>query len=309
MDKRRNGFTLIEIIVVVAIIAILAALGIPSVQNVIDESQISADLATLSMLNKMSVAYGVTNGIRNEDVFYGYDSDPNRLTRLVDTGYFESLPKAQVNGEEFNWSIDDQVWYYSKYVSNIGNMTEIIFDENFNIHDYINTFPDRWHATENGLEGDYGLLFIPNNRDEYSITTLAALEEGTGRGYGILFETAVGEEGTDDTGYCLQFDRGLDGVAIRPRINGNELGPEVVVRNNLNSLIPSDRADEWWAEQHEVQMDVSRVDDGTKTITVSIDGVVVIEDHEFESEITADMNNTGFRVWGDTTQYESIKIE
>ncbi len=67
-------------------------------------------------------------------------------------------------------------------------------------------------------------MFIPNERDEYTITTEAVLDTGSGHGYGIMFDTTV-DHGLDsnqydDDGYCLQFDRGYgNGEIIITRKN------------------------------------------------------------------------------------------
>ncbi len=46
-----------------------------------------------------------------------------------------------------------------------------------------------------------------------------------------------------------------------------------------------------------------------KAVNVYIDGSLVISDFEYETEIEPGDNNTGFRVWGESTQYKSITIE
>jgi len=55
MNKKQNGFTLIELMIVVAIIGILAAIAIPAYQNYIIRAQVSEGL-TLATRAKTSVS-------------------------------------------------------------------------------------------------------------------------------------------------------------------------------------------------------------------------------------------------------------
>ncbi len=57
MQKRKNAFTLIELIVVIAILAILAVALIPLINNFIEKSRISRIMTTISSLETAAVAY------------------------------------------------------------------------------------------------------------------------------------------------------------------------------------------------------------------------------------------------------------
>ncbi|MEG0177878.1 type II secretion system protein, partial [Anaerorhabdus sp.] len=69
-NKRKNGFTLIELIVVIAILAVLGMLLVPQISGYIDASQ-SATCANNRKLIERSIALSEAN-----------DVDPTTLTTL-----------------------------------------------------------------------------------------------------------------------------------------------------------------------------------------------------------------------------------
>jgi hypothetical protein len=151
------------------------------------------------------------------------------------------------------------------------------------------------------LYSDYGLLFIPNDNESYTITASATLGEATNYGtnsggYGLLFETVL-DKNNKDTGYSLQFDRGYNGIIIRQRANGNESGPIIAVTRKDNSLIPSSKRDEWWTETHTVVLSVTAIpNSNNKSVNVWIDGSKIIDNFIIESAVSLG-GNTGLRTW------------
>ncbi len=212
-----------------------------------------------------------------------------------------------MEGESFNWIVDSQRWTYSLYeLAGLGSAS----------YQFSGLFPDdflktgSWKIGDEGFSSSYGLLFIDNNQDEYILKSTAQLSEGTGGGYGILFETSLTDP-DHDTGYVLQFDRGYNGIIIRPRTNGSEGSPLLTLKNDDNPIIPSSKRDEWWANEHEITMQVTQSDagDGTKIMSAWIDGTQIITNWQFESNTAADNNFTGMRSWGDTTIYSGLDIQ
>ena len=62
LNKRRGGFTLVEIMIVVAIIALLAAIAVPSFLRARKRSQATSTLETLRMIDGAKDQYAIENG-------------------------------------------------------------------------------------------------------------------------------------------------------------------------------------------------------------------------------------------------------
>lgn len=63
MNKKKKGFTLIELIVVIAILAILAAISIPRLSGLQENANKKAIVANLKMINNAAVTYAANNNV------------------------------------------------------------------------------------------------------------------------------------------------------------------------------------------------------------------------------------------------------
>jgi hypothetical protein len=257
------------------------------------------------MINKATDMYSITLGYDYEDVFDGFTTDDARLEELVSTGFLGSVPEPQYQGAEFQWDIESQEWIYVNDAAE--GYTNYVFSElDVDDFDYTNT----WTNGEDGFSSTYGLLFVDNDKSEYTVTSTATLSEGDAGGYGVLFETSVDED-DNDSGYVLQFDRGYGSILIRKRVDGKEENPIVSVDNSDNSIIPSSKRDDWWTEEHDIKLEVSNVSgqDDKKYVTVSVDGDTVIEKLMVDANEDVSSNVTGFRSWGSETTYSELTVE
>lgn len=177
-----------------------------------------------------------------------------------------------------------------------------------NLDDFLRT--GSWSQDENGIKSNFGMFFIENDKEEYTITLNATLSEvwqssTPGGGFAILIDTSL--DGTSDSGYALQFDRGLGGIALRERINGNEQPRDINISNAENPLIPESKRDEWWHNPRELSVNVSNSSTpGKKNLSVSIDGTNILSGHEINANSAS--SHTGFRSWHSETTYHDVTI-
>jgi predicted ribosomally synthesized peptide with SipW-like signal peptide len=177
-----------------------------------------------------------------------------------------------------------------------------------------------WTTTERGfytpIPSAYNdsTLFIPNDRESYTLVSRATLGLGshstnTSGGYGIFFETSFSGTGVD-TGYILQFDRAYQQIHIRRRINGQEHRPIAVVTHAENGMIPTDRRDPWWTSEHRIDIQVtpSVTDSDVKYVTVRIDQVDIFNHVEIVG-LSAAYNHTGLRTWLSEADFHSLSID
>jgi general secretion pathway protein G len=92
--KRRQGFTLIEIMIVMAIIVILMAVAIPYYQKSV-------------LRAKESVLHSNLYTIRTVIDEYSYDKQkaPSTLHDLVSEGYLREVPRDPMTGSNDSWKI------------------------------------------------------------------------------------------------------------------------------------------------------------------------------------------------------------
>lgn len=174
-----------------------------------------------------------------------------------------------------------------------------------------------WSINEEGLfvsgSGNNDLLFIGNNKNEYTLTTKFRLYDNPGDngGLGIFFETQINNDRDNrDTGYILQFDRGLSEIVLRKRDDGKESNSSDMLLARIgnrststviNNNIPYKTDSTWWEAEKELSISVQESTvPGKKLLTVSLDGEVLLKDFQIESDIQASNNHTGFRAWNNS---------
>lgn len=316
--KNISGFTFVEIIVVIVIIGILAAIIIPGLTRYIDFAREKADLEQLGILNRVTKAFRLENSM--SDPFLDTENNSLKLMGELVTKQFLSeplipkLPKAK-----FEWSLqdtfEDSQWIYLKEIDTASNSISHIF-RNKDLNDYpIKDFI--WGQTEDGFYSSYGVLFVKNPKDYYSITSVATLSDGGSNngGYGIFFETTLNDK-KKDTGYVLQFDRGKGGILINSRDKSSEttlleIGNFKKPNNKQkNSDIIPLKEDPWWTNPHSITLKVSASSKpGKKELQVSIDGKSVLESYEIDTNNRVGEKLTGLRSWHVRTDYEELVIQ
>jgi len=330
--NNKKGFTLIELVIVIALLGILSTIGIPRFIGYVNHSRIAVDQANLKILNTTTTLYRIKYNITNPDVFEGIDTDEKRIEELVDKDFLNYAPEPQVKNGEFSWHMNSQKWLHSTFEIAEGSLSEYYFSEmtksDFLFNSWGGGGGSTWSINDEGLSvtGSNGndLLFIGNDKSEYTLTSNFKLNENTNNngGLGIFFETILDKDNDNkDSGYILQFDRGYSEIVLRKRVDGREsssYGGELLVRIGNrststieNETIPYKTDSEWWESEKELSLTVKNSETtGSKLITVFLDGEVILNDYEIESDIQEPNNHSGFRAWGNqpATIYD-LKVE
>ncbi len=316
IKNSKTAFTLIELIVVIAVLAIIAAIAVPNLFGMIDKAQISADQATLTNLNKVTLVYKTTKNITAQDIFEGVNTDEERIEVLVNEGLFHEVVKPKYKDTQFLWHTDSQKWLYSLYMISDNTVSRYLFSS-MQLSDFIfNTWGggggSTWSINENGLfvtgTGNNDMLYMGNAKSEYTLNTNFKLNNNPGQngGVGIFFETIINKDKQyRDSGYILQFDRGYSEIVIRKRVEGIETTDNIVTRIGnrststiKNTNIPYKTNSDWWESEKELSLSVKESGTpGKKLVTIVLDGEVLISDFEIDSDIEAENNHTGFRAW------------
>jgi hypothetical protein len=177
--------------------------------------------------------------------------------------------------------------------------------------------PNSWSSEENealiGASRESRILFPITNDDEYTLTVIAQLDEGTVGGYGILFDTIVEEDDYyKDTGFAFQFDRGYTsygGMILRPRITGREQNPIWTQLPYYFDLFP-DKADhpDWWTDVHEIKIHVESINTDTRQATFYIDNIELAS-VQYNDVRDGTQVYVGFRGWSSSTSYYSLTVQ
>ncbi|MDY0235428.1 MAG: prepilin-type N-terminal cleavage/methylation domain-containing protein [Gudongella sp.] len=308
IKRNKTGFTLIELIVVIAVLGILAAIAIPRFSGSTKSAKIKVDTANLSTLNKSTQLYAVKNNASTEDIFKGVTSDTDRMEVLITNALLTEVIIPLQDKVKFKWNIGDQIW-------TLGPDSILYGSAGINMQELLKS-PLQTHTwNKNGSDGiksTYGTIFTKNENEDYTITSKAILGTGTNGGYGIFFETSVDENTEIDTGYILQFDRGRGSIIIKERGSDPVTGAQTEKNSaysNAETKVLLEKDDPWWTSTHDIQLDVSTVSGNDKKLSISIDGTKTGEDFFFTSTTSAMSNYTGFRAWGNESNFSSLEIQ
>jgi prepilin-type N-terminal cleavage/methylation domain-containing protein len=314
MDDK--GFTLIELIAALAILILLISFVMPQVLITIRNSRIATDLNNLALLNRVTKIYEIDKSIfePGKKIFMDSQTESEKMEELISNGYLSKIVKPNLRENEFLWHNSLTIWYYSLFpIDEMGSSTFTFGSDQSHIHqDFV--FTNSWTSSENDISSSFGRLFIPNNREEYSIEVVAKLEDGSSGGFGVFFETEFNEG--NDTGYIVQFDRGYGAgeILVKKRDNGVEQNPPLFRVSHSPEKFPSKHEDpEFWNSKQIINLRVKNtIEPGVKSLDVSIlvneEQKEVIRDFNFVSNVSPEKNVSGFRAWGTRSYYYSFKV-
>jgi type IV pilus assembly protein PilA len=100
-NKRKKGFTLIELMVVMAIIGILSSIAVPNFLGQKDEAKLKADQITSQNI-ALAVKSELIKGKTTQEI-------SNNNYKFIADNYFNGmLPKPQTGDESFNIAISNE---------------------------------------------------------------------------------------------------------------------------------------------------------------------------------------------------------
>lgn len=118
--KKKDGFTLIELIVVLVILGIILAITVPAVTSYIKDANDIKDDIKISYLNKAGESYKVrrySEGTwkQGDDVFEGITTSKDKQTILLDKKLIDEYQTSIYDDTDyFTWDISAQRWTRGK---------------------------------------------------------------------------------------------------------------------------------------------------------------------------------------------------
>ena len=111
---RKNGFTLIELVIIMVILGVLAAVAIPRIGNTIDSSEVSAEEAVIGSIRSALEVYAMDQVVMNSNKSY----PPNPFDAL------DSKSRNELLGS--SWSYSGSVIFHSR---NDGTTTQWLYEQ------------------------------------------------------------------------------------------------------------------------------------------------------------------------------------
>lgn len=321
--KRLNnqyGVTLVELLIVIVVLSVIAGISVFSIGNLVENTRVRADQATVLGLNQATHYYRITNP-NTLDYFVNDLSNSERISHLKSQGFLTQQVRAQHPDTVYVFDQENTVWCRISCTIITGNID--FTSPDFSVSDFVSKSGTEDYFSVEGNQlvatppaGSDDILFFENPRSDYTITVDFAIEErisGNNRGgLGVLFETVLNNnDPSRDTGYILQVDRHFSQILVRRRNNGGETNTypiryDVVfdhdnvsyIQRMDNTYDSTYRDHSWWEEPHQLILNVRTVGPD-KVLTVSIDGTQVFT-WTIDNPITpenASLNYTGLRAW------------
>ena len=116
--KRREGFTLVEMVIVVTILGVLSGIGFVKFGNIQEVSRKNADYVAAANLATAANLYLLENQINGETI---------SLETLKEKGYINSIPKSQSTNKDFSIKIDKDNSKELKVVCDVDGQEKVFY--------------------------------------------------------------------------------------------------------------------------------------------------------------------------------------
>ncbi len=324
-----RGYTLVEILAVLVVVAVLAAVVAPKFINLTDEARDRTLQIAITELNGRERLAWLRSKLRqggtadDEEAFQqvvASDLGPDFLWQGTParTGSSQLLFRGKTYSLQRAVSNPDRAGRWALFQGILHDFTTVAPG------DFLQQPNNSWFADPaNGFSTNtWGArIYTPNPLADgnYEIGITAQL--GPARpdlarpdgGYGIFFDATLDGSGQLQSGYALQFDRGLgDGeIVLRRWENGAELTVPLLRISDRN-IIPRKTVDpDWWSQEHNLSLRVTAVpgQPGMRRLEILLDGTAISDSFTFAP--AAGDTHTGLRSWGSfasPTQFSTLEI-
>ncbi|MBS3991284.1 MAG: type II secretion system protein [Erysipelothrix sp.] len=313
----KKGFTLIELIVAIAIMSVLAAIIIPAVVSNVERANESADMTHVRQLNLATQIYRHSENILYENLLTNFANDDLRQDHLVNLGYLSTRVEAKSSQYDIEWNSQLKLWIYTKFEIAAIQQAQYLFPSLTDMSIFRKgadgtSTSNNWALTSNGLVGNVGSVFLENANEGYTIETTGRLNNtSSSGGFGVYVESSLTQSGSvvRDSGYIVQFDRGLGTgeIVVRRRTNGVESSP--LVRSTIG-VENKNTSPQWWNQNQELKVEVSPhpTDPTKKYLNVYVNGVKSVNNFVINANEDSSQNFTGVRGWSQSSTIENLTI-
>ena len=123
-DKRKNGFSLVELIMVMVIMGILAAVAIPKMSNVLDKAELNSEQAVVTQIWAGCESYANDKVLEDGNEAWPYHpltvfGRTRNMVITLDLGIPDQDNEWQFDGTKlYHRRGNNEIWYFNYNASN-----------------------------------------------------------------------------------------------------------------------------------------------------------------------------------------------
>jgi len=129
MIKNNRAVTILELLVVILVLGVIAGISIPLIGNLINNSKIKADQATVVSLNQATKLFLFTNS-ENLDFSNPSSNSETLIELLYNQGFISHLASPQSKEGSFDWDVVLGLWLFNgQYI--VSSIDGLNYDSDF----------------------------------------------------------------------------------------------------------------------------------------------------------------------------------
>lgn len=283
----KKGFTIVELLIVIVVTGIIGGFAVFFASESIAASQEKADLNNLDTLNKATQNYILFEETAESDAFLGINSDLDRITELLTTGYIDIRVTPQQDSATFGWNVDEQEWQLFIDGNPYSEPSDGYDFNNITLEDAVND--GMYVFQENNVEYDEtsgavvmdprkGKLLKSTTKDEYSFTVTWSTNNIDDTRIQFILDYYDETDLDKGEGYAILLRKNTNFCRLHRLYDGTRYSQVETYYYQDSGVIPSYQDDDgWYGETHTTRVSVSRVDANTKNVAIYIDGEFLVD--------------------------------